>query len=440
MSEGRQRNQTNLPIAVVGSGVAGLSAAWLLAKQGYQVQIFESDDRPGGHSNTVTTALPGGTTVEVDTGFIVYNEATYPNLMALFDYLDVETTETDMSFAVSNARGVEYAGRGLRGVFAQKRNLFRPGFWQMLLDIRRFYLKVTDLDISASESLNDVLAREDYSDAFIHDHILPMAAAIWSTEADDVGGMQAMAFVKFFSNHGLLQFRDRPMWRTVVGGSRQYVKKLLAEPGIQLELGARIQHIKRKNGLVEITDAGGTRQFSDVVMATHADTTRELLTDPTPKETETLSHFDYTTSRAYLHTDAGLMPRTRAAWASWNYIELYDRLCVTYWMNSLQPLGTDEPVFLTLNPEREPDIILAEFEYSHPLLNRDTAHHRQSLWHLQGNQSTWFCGAYFGDGFHEDGLQSGLAVAEAISGRSRPWDVPDPNSRIVVIPDLVRAA
>ena len=175
-------------------------------------------------------------------------------------------------------------------------------------------------------------------------------------------------------------------------------------------------------------------------MATHADTTRTLLSDPTDQETDLLSHFDYTVSRAYLHTDKTLMPRTRSAWASWNCIELDDRLCVTYWMNSLQPLPTDEPLFLTLNPGREPEQVLAEFEYSHPLLNRDTAHHRQSLWHLQGHQSTWFCGAYFGDGFHEDGLQSGLAVAEAISGKSRPWVLPAPNSRIVVSPDLVHAA
>ena len=439
MSESTRARKKSL-VAVVGSGVSGLSAAWLLAKHGHEVTILELDNRPGGHSNTVTTTLPGGATIDVDTGFIVYNEATYPNLTALFDHLGVDTAKTDMSFAVRSATGVEYAGRGLGGLFAQKRNLFRPGFWRMLLDIRRFYRTVTALDILPTETLNDLLVREGYGETFVHDHILPMAAAIWSTEADEIGEMQAQSFVRFFSNHGLLQFRDRPVWRTVVGGSKHYVEKLLAQPRINLEMRVGIRDIKRKNGQIEITDGKGTRQFDELVMATHADTTRTLLSDPTDQETDLLSHFDYTVSRVYLHTDKTLMPRTRSAWASWNYIEMDDRLCVTYWMNSLQPLPTDEPLFLTLNPGREPENLLAEFEYSHPLLNRDTAHHRQSLWHLQGHQSTWFCGAYFGDGFHEDGLQSGLAVAEAISGKSRPWVLPDPNSRIVVSPDLVHAA
>lgn len=418
-------------IAVVGSGVAGLSVAWLLARAGRRVRLLEASDRPGGHSNTVDARLQGEE-ISVDTGFIVYNEQTYPNLTRLFAELSVETVGSNMSFGVSTGR-VEYSGTGLDGLFAQRRNLFRPRFWSMLLDLVRFYREAGRLRPQTGTTLNELLRAGGYSRALAEDHLLPMMAAIWSTDAGSVGDMEASAFLKFFTNHGLLQFRDRPQWRTIVGGSRTYVDAMLREPGVSLETGVRVHTIERMTDGVRLVARDGVRQFDEVVLAVHAPDALRLLAVPSHAELELLEPFRYTPSTAWLHTDATLMPRQRRAWASWNYLTAADgRLCVTYWMNHLQPLTTRHDVFLTLNPPREPAQAVASFDYEHPVLNTATARAREGLWQLQGQQRTWFCGAWFGYGFHEDGLQSGLAVAEAISGVQRPWELSEPNSRISV--------
>lgn len=417
-------------IAVIGSGVSGLSAAWLMAQQGVEVTLLEHADRPGGHSNTVSPVI-NGQSIPVDTGFIVYNPATYPNLTALFKHLVVASNPTHMSFAVSSASGLEYAGHGLNGLFAQRRNLLRPRFWAMLRDIRRFYEQATELNVHPETTLFDLLA--GYSETFANDHLLPMASAIWSTDVTTVGHMQASSFINFFDNHGLLQLRDRPAWYTVEGGSISYVNKMLATPGIRLELNAKISGIQRGGDGVKVDFDGHVEHFDQLLLATHADQAIALLDTPTAQEAETLGCFKYSTSKTYLHTDQRLMPRSRRAWASWNYLDRgSDGLCITYWMNQLQRLTTDTEIFVTLNPSELPRQPLAEFEYEHPILNNHTACAQKRLWDIQGTHRTWFCGAYFGHGFHEDGLQSGLAVAEEITGKQRPWHLEAPNSRISV--------
>ena len=433
-----------LKIAVIGSGISGLSAAWLLNKQ-HKVTLFEKDDRPGGHSNTVNVPTQDGP-LAVDTGFIVYNPVNYPNLVEFFETLGVPSQNTDMSFGVSiNEGALEYSGCGLKGLFAQKRNLFRPGYWRMLSDLLRFYREAPELidapDVQ-TQTLGEMLKSRGYGSAFIHQHLIPMGAAIWSTPADQMLAYPAVTFLRFCQNHGLVQLKDRPQWRTVTGGSREYVSRICRELGTGVRLNSRIHKIHRRNGKVVVEFLhGATETFDHVVLACHADQALELLENPTEQENRLLSCFPYQRNRAILHTDTALMPRRRQAWASWNYLTdaqhpkgQPDAISVTYWMNSLQHLPQEHPVFVTLNPTQEPGDghILRSFLYDHPVFNLDSIAAQKSLWSLQGKQNTWFCGAYFGYGFHEDGLQAGLAVAEQLGGTPRPWTLQNPSSRIHV--------
>lgn len=435
-----------LRIAVIGSGISGLSAAWLLSRGGHAVTLYEKEDRPGGHTNTVDVDGAG----PVDTGFIVYNEASYPNLVALFDTLGVPTRETDMSFAVSVDGGrLEYAGTGLSGLFAQRSNLFKPRFLGMVADVLRFYRAAPALlDRSDAETLTlgAFLDEGGYSEAFVRDHLLPMAAAIWSTPAEAMRDHPAAAFVRFCANHGLLQVRDRPVWRTVEGGSRAYVRRLLdTMPGV-LRLNAAIARVRREPcGIVVEHRDGEQTGFDHVVMACHADQALALLADPDPEERRLLAAFPYQRNVAILHTDASLMPVRRKVWASWNYLSRHDAdsdaVCVSYWMNRLQGfLPAERDLFVTLNPIHTPraGTILRSFLYDHPVFDLGALRAQKDLWRLQGRWGTWFCGAYFGAGFHEDGLQAGLAVAEALGGVRRPWKVANESGRI--FPGPVRAA
>ena len=431
----------DMEIAVVGSGIAGLSAAWLLSKR-HRVTLYEAAARAGGHSNTVEVA---GT--PVDTGFIVYNETTYPNLAALFAHLKVPTKASEMSFAVSlDNGGLEYAGTDLSGLFGQRRNLVRPRFWSMLRDLRRFYAeapaKVAALPVGTT--LGAFLDSEGYGRAFQQDHLLPMAAAIWSASAETLRDYPAAHFIRFCDNHGLLKFTNRPVWRTVDGGSREYVRRLVAEIG-ETRLGRGAVSVRRTADSVLVRDVTGIAQrFDQVVMACHADHALALLETPTRQETALLGAFGYTKNRAVLHSDDRLMPRRRRVWASWNYLGGRDHagsLHVTYWMNRLQGLPDARPLFVTLNPAVEPagTSVLHEEVYEHPRFDTAAMQAQDRVWSLQGAERTWFCGAYFGSGFHEDGLQSGLAVAEQLGGVRRPWNVDNESGRITVSPVAVKA-
>ncbi len=431
-------------IAIVGSGISGLSAAWLLSQR-HEVTVFEAADRIGGHSNTVVFEADGGEPIAVDTGFIVYNEVTYPNLTALFDLLNVPTSASDMSFAVSLDDGAfEYAGGGNRlGLFARKLNIVSPRFWTMMRDLLRFYRTAPgDLATMGDVSLRDYLAKNRYSRAFCNDHLYPMSAAIWSTPAMEVGAYPAASFIRFCCNHGLLELRNRPTWRTVKGGSRHYIERITSGFRDRIKLSTPVSAVLRRDVGVEIVDAQGARHgFDDVVIATHADQALRILPDASADERRMLGAFRYSRNEAVLHRDARLMPKRRAAWSSWNYVGRssadVSRPSITYWMNRLQPLGGQAPdTFVTLNPEKDPraETVIRREVYEHPVFDMATQRAQEGIWSLQGWKNTWFCGAHFGSGFHEDGLQAGLAVAEDLGGLRRPWNVADESGRIFRTP------
>jgi len=446
-----------LEIAVIGAGVAGMSAAWLLSSK-HKVTVFESEDRLGGHSHTVEAPAPNRANPAdpVDMGFIVYNEPAYPNLTALFKHLGVATKSSDMSFGVSLDGGrMEYGGADLKGWLAQPSNLFKARFWSMLGDLVRFYrlapghARALDAD---GTSLGEYLRANGYGSAFQDDHLLPQAAAIWSAPLEAIRDYPAAAFIRFCQNHGLLKIVGRPIWRTVTGGSRSYVKRLTAAYADRVRLGCAIQSVRRLNDGVQVIDARGeVHRFDHVVIGAHADQALRMLADPTPAETSLLGAFRYTRNHAVLHSDPSLMPRRRAVWSSWNYIgvrespDQHRRLCVTYWMNRLQHVPRERPLFVTLNPIHPPKagaLIRSEI-YEHPLFDAAAMAAQKSLWSLQGANRTWFCGAYFGSGFHEDGLQAGLAVAEQLGGVRRPWTVAGESARIHLGPvghDIAEAA
>ncbi|MDC1120056.1 FAD-dependent oxidoreductase [bacterium] len=434
-------------IAIVGSGIAGLSAAWLLSQR-YDVTVFEKQDRIGGHSNTVKVVAPEGQT-PVDTGFIVYNEVNYPNLVALFDYLDVETEPSDMSFAVSYDDGdLEYGSRDVNAVFGQRRNILSPRFWKMLRDIRRFYADAPQI-LKASERFRDVslgqyLSTNGYGEAFIEDFILPMGSAIWSTRADEMQSHPVETFVRFFTSHGLMQFNNRIPWRTVKGGSRNYVQPLSKNLAKNIKIGIGVQSIIRHdNGVTIIDYTGQERNFDALVVGAHANEALSMLRDADAMERRLLGAFRYTDNKAVLHRDTRLMPKRRQVWSSWNYMGAAETgASVTYWMNSLQSLKTNFPLFVTVNPRRAPDpsTVFREFDYAHPFYDLAALNAQESLWQLQGRRHTWFCGSYFGYGFHEDALQSGLAAAEDIGEVRRPWTVANESGRIHLPPLTQQAA
>ena len=434
---------TRLKIAIVGTGISGLSTAWLLSQR-HDVTVYERADRVGGHSNTILASV-GGRSIPVDTGFIVFNRRTYPNLTALFETLGVATQVSEMSFGVSLDGGaLEYSGSGLSGLFGQKRNLLRPRFWSMVADLVRFYREASrDAGRPGNEhiSLGEYLEKGRYGAAFRDDHLMPMASAIWSAPPAEMLSYPADAFIRFHSNHGLLQLSNRPAWETVVGGSRSYVERLTRSFADRIRLDAAVRSVRRDGEGVIVTDAKGQpERYDHVVLASHADQALACLTDPSEVERNLLGAFCYSKNLAVLHTDRTLMPKRRAVWSSWNYIgsrdTARDGLCVSYWMNRLQNIESDAPLFVTLNPPRAPQAgtLLHSEVYEHPMFDAKAMTAQKKLWGLQGQRNTWFCGAYFGSGFHEDGLQSGLAVAEQLGTVRRPWDVPHESGRIALTP------
>jgi predicted NAD/FAD-binding protein len=420
-------------IAVVGAGIAGLSAAWLLSRQ-HSVTLFEAAPTLGGHTNTVDVTVDGQTH-PVDTGFLVFNERTYPNLIALFDLLGIDSVDSEMSFAVSlESPALEWAGSNLRTVFGQKRNLLRPAFWRMLADILRFnresvaWLAANPGD---PQTLRDYLAANGYSDAFAHWYLLPMAAAIWSCPTGQMLDYPVATFVRFCRNHGLLQIADRPAWRTVRGGGRRYVAELarrIVAQGGEIRTAMPVRRIERTVTGALLTLADGIGHFDEVVLACHSDQALALLgAAASPLERSLLSRQRYQPNRAVLHTDPALLPRDRRLWSAWNYQSVAADgearpVGVSYLINRLQPLPFQTPVIVSLNPVREPapERCLAEFSYAHPIFDGPAIDAQRRLADIQGVDRVWFCGAWQGYGFHEDGLKSGMAVAAAL-GCPAPW-------------------
>ena len=422
-----------LDIGVIGTGIAGLSAAWLLAKR-HRVTVYEAAGRFGGHGNTIDAPAPRGTT-PVDTGFIVYNEHTYPNLTALFHHFGVATKPAEMTLGISLGEGrLEYACTDFATLFAQKRNLVSPRFWSMLWDLARFYREAPRHAVGGG-TLGEFLDTHRYGKAFQDDHLLPMAAAIWSASAPSLRDHPAASFIRFCENHGLLKLVNRPVWRTVDGGCRVYIQKMVETLGPHARTGQSVTNVTRSGGRVSLRLASGeTRVHDHVVIGAHADQALAMLNDPSPRETRLLGAFGYARNRAVLHDDPSLMPKRRKIWSSWNYLggAAPDQLHVTYWMNRLQSIPDETPYFVTLNPPRDPapEHVFHVETYEHPQFNQAATAAQPGLWSLQGQRHTWYCGAYFGAGFHEDGLQSGLAVAEQLGGLARPWRVADENGRI----------
>lgn len=415
-------------IAVIGSGISGSLIARLLHSQ-HEVVLFESANYLGGHANTVAAEVDGKP-VWADTGFMVFNDRTYPNFCRMLELLKVPSQASDMSFSVHcNRTGLEYQGSSLNGLFAQRSNLLNPSFYKLLLDIVRFnrvgtaaakaYSNNSSDQNDAQETVGQFLNKHRLGSRFVSQYLVPMAAAIWSSEPNAILDFPARFMIGFFNNHGLMQIADRPVWRTICGGSRVYLAKLLEPMMDSARLNCPVERVYRSQDSVRVISAAGEESFDQVVFATHSDQTRRLLADPSDDEVATLSCFPYQANDAVLHTDTRLLPQRTAAWASWNYRipqSNQDHLAsVTYDLNRLQNLGLSRPLLLTLNDTAaiDPGKIIRSFIYHHPSYQRSSIQAQRQHGEISGlKQRTHFCGAYWGYGFHEDGVNSALAVAK----------------------------
>ena len=436
-------NKKQKSIAIIGSGITGLSACWLLHEK-YEITLFEKNDYLGGHTHT-HDVIENDKQLAIDSGFIVYNEKNYPNLVGLFYQLNVKTQTTDMSFAFSLDQGeLEYAGTNLIGMFAQKSNLFDLKHWRLLKEIVRFnktahaHLKVLEKEKSTDYSLGDFLEEHNFSTDLQQNYLLPMGAAIWSCPVEIMYNFPAFSFLRFFANHGLIDLKDRPQWRSVVGGSREYIRKMMPtlESNISFKGGAEL--IKRTEESVEVFCDNESYCFDQVIFACHADEALKLLDQATSTEKDILGCFNYQENKTYLHTDASLMPKRRNAWCCWNYLAQSDasasnaseiaskQVTATYWMNKLQSLDANKNYLVTLNPYQQidPSKIIKMMTYHHPVFDNEAINAQSRLDELQGKNNSWFCGSYAGYGFHEDGLASSVAVCEKL-GVIAEWNKPE---------------
>ncbi|MEO7400235.1 MAG: FAD-dependent oxidoreductase [Polaromonas sp.] len=422
-----------MKIAIVGSGISGLAVAHRLRGQA-DITLFEAGSYFGGHTHTVDVTRPtpqGPVSHGVDTGFLVFNERTYPNLIALLAELEVATAPSDMSFSVQvpgalRGRTLEWSGSSLATVFAQRENLVNPRFWGMLADLRRFNALTTRIaeaneEAALARPLGDFLRAHRFGEAFRDWYLLPMLGCIWSCPTDQMLRFPVATMIRFCRNHGLIQVSNRPRWHTVSGGARHYVEKIIA--GVDHgRLNTPVRRIERDAAGVRVKTDRGAERFDRLVLATHSDQALGLLADATREEREVLGAIRYQPNRAVLHTDAAVLPARRSAWAAWNYERAQDsgresaRVCLHYLLNRLQPLPFSQPVVVSLNPVRDiaPQHVIGSYDYDHPVFDLAAIHAQAHVPRLQGQRHTWFCGAWTGYGFHEDGLKSGLAVARQL--------------------------
>ncbi len=410
-------------IAVIGSGIAGLTAAYVLSRE-HEVSLFEANDYLGGHTHTQDVML-GDKSYPVNTGFIVFNDWTYPNFIKLMDQLGVESEASDMSFSVRcENTGLEYNGTSLNSLFAQRLNLFRPAFLKMVLDILRFNKQTREAlannKVDDNQTLGQFVKQHGYSDAFVNYYIVPMGAAIWSASVDVMMDFPLRFFLKFFNNHGMLSVDDRPQWRVLCGGSRSYIEPITRAYKERIHLNTPIHKVTRKpDGVDVLTKSGQLHHFDQVIFACHSDQALRLLSDPRAAESDILGALPYQSNQVVLHTDTRLMPKRKLAWAAWNYhIPQRHNNCamVTYNMNILQNFhDAPETLLVTLNRTQEinPEKIIAQFDYSHPVFTQDGVKAQGRHSEISGHNRTHFCGAYWFNGFHEDGVRSGLRVANA---------------------------
>lgn len=441
----------NRRIAIIGSGISGASAAWLLRDHA-DVTLLEAGSRFGGHTHTFS-AQEGQRSVSVDTGFMVFNRRNYPLLVSLFEHLGISSYPTDMSFSASFDEGrLEYAGTDLNSLFGQRRNLVNRKFWGMLLSIVRFNRlaqQALQKPPSAQLGVGEFLERHGFSYTFRARYLYPMAAAIWSCPREQIARFPAISLLRFFANHGLIQLADRPQWLTVEGGSSTYMDRLIGDLGPRARSNARVARVERGGSEISLVYADGAREsYDEVVFACHSDQALRLLADPSPSERQLLGAIPYQANRVLLHRDPCLMPRERRVWSSWNYLsgsaeETAQAVSVTYWMNRLQRLETPNDYFVSLNPTSEPreESVAAEFEYEHPVFTTAALEAQKQLHRIQGRSRTWFAGAWTGYGFHEDGMRSGVEVAQAL-GAPLPWDAEQVRASrdLTLVPELVRKA
>ena len=402
-----------MKLAVVGSGISGLSAAYHFSKN-HKVDLFEQDDHFGGHSLTYDIKEKDKV-VPVDLGFIVFNEQTYPNLISFFRELDVPFEKSNMSFSVSvKDSNVEYGGSGLNAIFANKKNLLNLKFLKMINEIISFYKKAQSLlnHNLSEDTLGNYLEKSKLSKYFIEYHIIPMVAAIWSMPFEKAKDMPLKLFLNFFINHGLFKLKNRPQWYTVTNRSRAYVNKVLEKISGEVFKNYKVSKILRSENNVRISIGNEYLDYDHVILASHADQSLKILEEPTLEEDKILKRFSYVSNKAYLHIDENLMPLRKSAWSSWNSITKDNRTCITYWLNKLQNLKTSKNYFLTLNPVEQinNNKILKKIDFTHPYFNKENVKLQEDLHKLQGKKRTWFCGSYFGYGFHEDGLKSSIEL------------------------------
>ena len=417
-----------MKIAIIGSGISGLSSALLLSQK-HNITLFESNNRFGGHANTVEI-MHKENVIPVDTGFIVYNKLNYPNLVSFFDFLKVETIDSDMSFAVSARDGqLEYSG-SMKGIFAQKKNFFNLKFYRMLKDIIIFFIfgYKYAFQFKESESLGEYVKRCNFSKEFINDHLIPMSSAIWSCPEKEILNFPAKTLLTFFKNHQLINFIFRPKWRTVKGGSKQYVNKVIeklsSDAKNRLILNSKIKSVYCKNDKIEINFEESTEIFDKVIMATHPDQTIKLIKNLDEQSTDILRKFKYQKNIVYLHSDSSLMPKNKKTWSSWNYIssKSEEKSSLTYWMNLLQKINNSLNVFVSLNPYITPikSLTYKKIIYEHPIFNTQTNEAQKKMIEIQGKNNIFYAGAWLRYGFHEDGIMSAVNISSLLNIKI-PW-------------------